>query len=625
MSGVAGAYQQVDGEAATHVMSRCLAHRGPDDAGSYSFVDGRVSLHLAHRRLSVIDRERGRQPFLKHRLALSYNGEIYNYKGLQAELTSSGSIFTSSSDTEVVLEAWRRWGPGCLRKLRGMFAFAIFDERSGSLYLARDHLGVKPMHYIRRKDGVVFASEIKALTAAFGHELQIDPSGMVASILYNYVPDRRCTLDGVEKLQPGTFAEFQPDGGCHIRTYFDIAEVAAAAAAGPPIDLSEVIAESVNAHLAADVPISGLLSGSLGSGIVTVLAKRSNPGVDAYTAIFRPEDQRFAARPDSATQARKVARRHQIELHEVRIAPDVVELAPRLVDILDEPIGDPAAISTLLLCEAAQEAGAKVILSGLGADELFGGYGTCLAAGGPDLRRRFPGVARRAASAIGALRSRRVNAASDFSVGDEEETFRRRNSLHDPARLIELISPELWPDVDDLLGEHLEAYCDNFLTDHVNRVSLAHARMPLPGLHLAYTDRAAMAASIEVRVPFVDPVVFRAAFSLSGEHKVEMRSGERRTALKQAGRVWLPERAASRPGGASSAPLRTWVSRDLRDMVDDVLSAGELVTTGFIQDKALGTLISEDRAGREDNSTQIWQLLNLELWYRHVCEAGVGL
>jgi asparagine synthase (glutamine-hydrolysing) len=472
----------------------------------------------------------------------------------------------------------------------------------------------------------VFASEIKALTAAFGHELQIDPAGMVASILYNYVPERRCVLDGVEKLQPGTFAEFHPDGSCHIRTYFDIAEVAAAAAAGPPIDLNEVIAESVNAHMTAEVPISGLLCRSLGSGIVTVLANRSNPDVDAYTAVFRPEDQRLAAMPDDAPHARKMARRHQIQLHEVRIAPDVVELAPRLVDILDEPIGDPAVINTLLLCEAAQEAGVKVILSGLGADELFGSYGTCLAGGGSELRSRSPGIARRAASAIGGLRPRRVNAAPGSSVGDEEEAFRRRNSLHEPARLIELISPELWPDVDDLLGEHLEAYCDNFLTDHVNRVSLAHARMPLPGLHLAYTDRAAMAASIEVRVPFVDPVVFRAAFSPGAEHKVDVSSGGRRVGLKKAGRrAWLPEGSANRPGGAYSAPLRTWVSRDLRDMVDEVLVAGELVTTGFIQDKALGTLVSEDRDGRQDNSRQIWQLLNLELWYRHVCEAGVGL
>jgi asparagine synthase (glutamine-hydrolysing) len=574
---------------------------------------------------------RGRQPFVKHRLALSYNGEIYNYRELQSELGSSGTKFLTSSDTEVLIEAWRRWGPGCLRKLRGMFAFAIFDEASGSLFLARDHLGVKPMHYMRRKDGIVFASEIKALTAAFGSELQIDPAGMVAAMLYNYVPERRCTLNGVEKLQPGTYAEFHPDGSCHVRTYFDIAEVAAAAAAGPPIDLTEVIAESVAAHLGADVPVTGLLSGGLGSGIITVLAKRSNPDVDAYTVTFRPEDRRFGAMADDAAHARRMARRNQIDLHEVCIAPDVVELAPRLVDILDEPMGDPAAINTLLLCQAAQAAGVKVVLSGLGADELFGGFGTCLAPSAAERHSRRPGLprlpalARRAANAVAVMRPRQLKSAPDSPVEEEEEAFRRSNSLYDPELLTELISPELWPDVDDLLGEHLEAYCDNFLSDRVNRVCLAHARMALPGLHLAYTDRAAMAVSTEIRVPFVDPVVFRAAFSLDGEHKVDQNSGKRKVALRQAGRAWLPERMVNRPKVRFSAPLRAWVTRDLRHLVDDVLVRGELVGTGFIQDKALATLIFQDRAGQKDNSKQIWQLLNLELWYRGVCAAGVGL
>ncbi len=168
-------------------------------------------------------------------------------------------------------------GPGCLRKFRGMFAFAIFNEQTGSLFLARDHFGIKPLHYICRKDGVVFASELKALVAAFGRELAIEPSAMIASMLYYWVPDRRCSLDGVEKLQPGTWAEFRPDGSYHTKMYFDISEVAAAAAAGPPIDLREVVESSVTAHLASDVPVFSFLSGGLDSGIITVLAKRANP------------------------------------------------------------------------------------------------------------------------------------------------------------------------------------------------------------------------------------------------------------------------------------------------------------------------------------------------------------
>jgi asparagine synthase (glutamine-hydrolysing) len=632
--GIAGAYQQVDGEPVVTRMSDCLSHRGPDEQGSYSFVNHALSVHLAHRRLSIIDLAQGQQPFVKHHLALTYNGELYNYRELRSELAVSGSSFTTSSDTEVVLEAWRRWGPGCLRKFRGMFAFAIFDELSGSLFLARDHFGIKPLHFICRKDGVVFASELKALVAAFGRELQIEPSAMIASMLYYWVPDRRCSVNGVQKLQPGTWTEFRPDGTYRTKTYFDIAEVAAAAAAGPPIDLREVVESSVSAHLVSDVPVSSFLSGGLDSGIVTVLAKRANPTVDAYTITFRPEDQRLEAMPDDAAYARKIARRYGINLHEIQIAPDVVGLLPKLVSILDEPIGDPAAINTLLMCQAAREAGVKVILSGMGADELFGGYRKHVACVMADRYRRLPSLARYLASTTlngipvamagrGLRYPRWAKRFLTFAELPEEAAFRRSYSLYDPDDLTALLSPELRPDVDDIIEEHLEVYCDNYLTDHVNRMCLADTRMFLPGLNLAYTDRASMAASTEVRVPFVDPVVFRAAFSLSGDRKVRGRTGK--VALKQAATAWLPDEIINRPKASFSAPLRAWVSRDLRGLVDDVLVRGELVSTGFVQAEGLRDLIAEDRAGREDRSKQIWQLLTLELWYRQACEAGVGL
>ena len=234
MCGIAGAYQQVDGMPAVRVMGRTLAHRGPDDEGVYSFVDDRTEVHLAHRRLSIIDLAHGHQPLTKQGLALSYNGELYNYRELRETLAATGHGLPTSSDTEVVLESWRRWGPDCLRRFRGMFAFAMFDEASGSMYLARDQLGIKPLHYLKRKDGVVFSSEIKALVAAFGHEMHIEPGALVASMLYWWVPDNRCAIRGVEKLQPGTWAEFRPDGTSRVKVYWDIAEVAATAAADGP-------------------------------------------------------------------------------------------------------------------------------------------------------------------------------------------------------------------------------------------------------------------------------------------------------------------------------------------------------------------------------------------------------
>ena len=221
---------------------------------------------------------------------------------------------------------------------------------------------------------MVFASELKAFTAAIGSELRVEPGALVASMLYYWLPEQRCAIDGVHKLPAGSWARFTPDGRHTVQHYWWMADVAAEAAAGPEADLGAVIEESVAAHLISDVPVSSFLSGGLDSSIITALAHRDNPDIDAYTIAFRAEDQRLEAMPDDAGYARKVADQFGIKLHEIEIAPDIVDLLPRMVDVLDEPIGDPAAINTLLMCEAARERGVKVVLSGMGADELFGGY-----------------------------------------------------------------------------------------------------------------------------------------------------------------------------------------------------------------------------------------------------------
>jgi len=634
MCGIAGTFQIEDGKSIADLMGESLSHRGPDENGLYSFADDRVSAHLAHRRLSIIDLSHGQQPLVKGGLALSYNGELYNYRALRAELISCGVAFCTNSDTEVVLEAWREWGPDCLTRFRGMFAFAIVDEASGSLYLARDQLGIKPLHYLVRHGGVAFSSELKGLLAAFGPELRIDASTLVASILYYWVPDGRCSIDGVQKLQPGTWAEFRPDGTRRIERYWDPAGVAAAASHQPRPDLRQVIEESVTAHLVSDVPVSSFLSGGLDSSIVTVLAKQAHSNIDAYTVTFRPEDHRLEAMPDDAVYARQVARRFGIDLHEIQISPNVVELLPQMVRILDEPVGDPAAINTLLMCQAARDVGVKVILSGMGADELFAGYRKHLACMISSRYRHLPGPVRAVArGVVGGLpvsvRGRGLRYARwakrflTFSDLPEEAAFRRSYSLFDAPELSALVDPDLAVAVDDVMNEHRELYLDNELGDVVYRMCLTDSRYFLPGLNLMYTDRASMAASTEVRVPFVDPEVFRAAFSFSGHEKIKGRKSK--VALKEAARAWLPENIISRPKSSFSAPLRAWIGNDLREVVDDVLVRGELVSCGFLQGRAVDRLVDEERRGIEDRSKQIWQLLTLELWYRETRRAGVTL
>ncbi len=634
MCGIAGCYQQADGQKLIDIMVDRISHRGPDAAGIWNHEDDRVAVQLGHRRLSIIDLSAAaNQPLSKNGLTLVYNGELYNFRELRAELATRGVGFATSSDTEVVLEAWRTWGEAALRRFRGMFAFALLDERTGELVLARDPLGIKPLYYLPRDGGVLFASELKALVAAAGSELRIEPGALVASMLYYWVPEQRCAIDDVRKLPGGSWARFRPDGRCSVQHYWRLAEVAAEAAAGPPADLGQLVEESVAAHMVSDVPVSSFLSGGLDSSIVTVLAHRADPGVDAYTITFRREDQRLEAMPDDAIYARKVAAHYGISLNEIEISPDIVGLLPRIVDVLDEPIGDPAAINTLLMCEAARGRGVKVILSGMGADELFGGYRKHLACVMASRYQQLPAVPRALVrSAVGRLP---VSAAGrglryprwakrflTFAELPEEPRFRRSYTMYGPDELAGLVSPDLAGHVGQVVAEHRDVYHDNSLPDEINRMCLADARMFLPGLNLTYTDRASMAASVEVRVPFVDPVVARAAFSIDGSAKIQRRQGK--VALKQAAESWLPREIVHRPKASFSVPLRAWVRNDLRELIRDVLVAGELVQSGMLRREALLRLVQDDQAGREDRSKQIWQLLTLELWYRHARSMGVA-
>jgi len=633
MCGIAGCYQRDDGVAVARAMADRLAHRGPDGHGLFNYESPGVRCTLAHRRLSIIDlSDAGSQPFTKNGLTIVYNGELYNYRELRAELASAGVTFRSACDTEVVLEAWRRYGPAALARFRGMFAFAVFDEITGRIVLARDQLGIKPLYFLHRGGALVFASELKALAQTIGSELEIDPGALVSSILYYWVPDQRCAYRGVQKLPPGTWAEFRPDGTGRQHQYWSIADEASEAAEGEPIDLGPVIEDSVAAHLVADVPVSTFLSGGLDSSIVSVLAQRHNPGIDAYTITFRPEDQRREAMPDDAVYARKVAAQYGIALHEIEIDPDIVELLPRIVELLDEPIGDPAAINTLLICEAARAAGVKVMLSGMGADELFGGYRKHVACVAAARYRRLPssvrGIVRPSVEMLpvavgnrGLRPARWAKRFITFADLPEESAFRRSYTLYDGDGLASLVGAELAPYVPDVLAEHREIYDDSSLPDHVNRMCLADMRLFLPGLNLAYTDRASMAASTEVRVPFVDVEVVRAAFSQPGTAKVRSRAGK--FALKRAAEAWLPNEIVYRPKASFGAPIRAWISRELRELVDDVLVGGELVRSGLLQRAAVERLIDEERTGREDRAKQIWQLLSLELWYEQTRTAGV--
>jgi asparagine synthase (glutamine-hydrolysing) len=633
MCGIAGTFQQTDGKLLTSVMVERLAHRGPDASAVLESVNPRASVVLGHLRLSIIDLSSAADgPFAKNGLTISYNGELYNYRELRAELERSGVRFATSSDTEVVLEAWRAWGPDALRRFRGMFAFAIHDAATDELALARDPLGIKPLYVMRRGGGIVFASELKAIVSAVGPELSIDPLGLAASALYYWLPEQVCAVREVAKHAAGSWTVYRPDGTSESGTYWDPAEASARAARGGPRDLRAVVEESVASHLVADVPVASFLSGGLDSSLVTAIAHRHVPDIEAYSIAFRSADQRLEAMPDDAHYARRMAQHLGIRLHEIEISPDVVDMLPRVVDLLDEPIGDPAALNTLLMCESARAAGVKVLLSGMGADELFGGYRKHLACLLALRYQRVPAPARRGIAAVanrlpvvaGGRGLRTVRWAQrflSFAELGEEEAFRRSYTMFAPDELAELLDPSWGGRVDQLVEGHREIYSDNDLDGPVARMCLADSRLFLPGLNLAYTDRSSMAASCEVRVPFVDPYVFDAAFSLGESDRI--RGRRQKAALREVARHWLPAEIIDRPKASFGVPLRAWVNNDLSEMVDDVLLGGELVRSGVLRRAPLERLVSDQRTGRRDFSKQVWQLLSMEKWYERARAAGV--
>jgi asparagine synthase (glutamine-hydrolysing) len=532
------------------------------------------------------------------------------------------------------LEAWRRWGPQSLTRLRGMFAFALYDERSETLVLARDQFGIKPLFYTARDGGVAFSSELKGLAPVVGTPT-VNLSAIIASLMYYWIPDSQCVWEGVAKLAAGCWLEVTPTAQRLHRWWDPQTELADAGDEVSVEDLRALLEDSVAAHMVADVPVATFLSGGLDSSLLTVLAARHNPELDAYTISFRPEDQRFEAMPDDLTYARRLATARGIRLHEVEVAPDITDLLPKMVRALDEPIGDAAAINAYLICEAARATGVKVLLSGMGADELFAGYRkhyACLLA---SRYRKVPSFVRHgmvepivdrlpvAGKRRGYRSIRWAKRFLAFADLPEEAAFRRSYTHYGVDDLQQMLDPGLWPLVDGLVEEHAAVYAEGPPDDQVNRMCYTDTRMFLAGLNLAYTDRASMAASTEVRVPFVDKEVARAAFSIPGDRKIVGTS--RKDVLKEAALAWLPKDITHRPKGLFSAPLRAWIRRDLQEMVEDQVAAGTLVGSGMLDKARVRALIDEDRSGATDRSKEIWQLLTLEAWYQqHTATAAQG-
>jgi asparagine synthase (glutamine-hydrolysing) len=603
-----------------------MQHRGPDHRAC-SHVEG---ASLGHVRLSILDlSDAGNQPYWNEdkTIGLTFNGEIYNFAELRKELAGCGYRFRSSCDTEVLLRAYEAWGTDCLDRLRGMFAFAIWDARDKSLFLVRDRLGVKPVYYQRRGAGVVFASELKALLA-LGPRPSLQWDALMSYVVFLWNPDPSTPFEGIERLPPGHALKWR-DGRLSISRYWDLD--INPEAAGDEAEGDSLISRAVSDRMISDVPIASLLSGGLDSSLISALmAKQTAPGeLKTYAIAFSEEDRSLEAMSDDASYARQVAAHIGSDHEEILIEPDIVNLLPGMLWHLDEPIADPAAINTFLIAQAARQRGTKVLLSGMGADEIFGGYRKHLSAL----------LARRYRSLVPAfLREgpfRQLIQSLPVAGGDRgyklfrwAKRFERSASLPDldcfvgnfayytPEAVEEMLTADRripWEDIQGVRRHHEEAekFSDR---DLLPMMTALDTKLFLPGLNLMYSDKASMAASVELRVPFVDHEVVTFAHNLPDRDRI--RGFRQKHMLKRIARRYLPNEIINRPKAPFGAPLRSWLRGDLNVMLKDLLSEESLKRRGYFEPVAIHRMIRENEEGREDHAHRLWGLLTFELWHR---------
>ena len=591
-------------------MTGAQAHRGPDADGQWH-GDG---THLGHRRLSIIDLAGSVQPMASPdgRAVLTFNGEIYNYRELRAELEALGQSFRTSGDTEVLLGAWLAWGEACVERLQGMFAFAIWDRPSRTLFLARDHLGVKPLVYWCRGSTLAFASELKGLRAFPGLPRAVDFAAVSLYLEKQYVPGPYTIWQGVRKLPPGHCLTWR-DGQLNERRYWhprwqpelDLAGSEAVEA------LDAELRRSVASMLVADVPLGAFLSGGVDSStVVALMTAVRGRGIDTF-------DLGFAGGFGSEhAEAEQVARHLGCTHHPLMIEPrDVLAEIDGLHQLYDEPFGDQAALPTLLLARLTRRH-VTVVLTGEGADEIFAGYGTyakrlrelawCRQLAGrgsplPALLRCLPGGLRKG-RLLGAL-SRREGERYASMPGQIIAELHR--AWFTPAFLAartvtaaQLASAN-WRD------------CDG---DDLDRLLWVDTRMWLPDDLLTKVDIATMAASLEARVPYLDHRLVEFAARLKPEHKTGAQGTK--VLLKQVAERYLPRELVHRAKSGFTMPLGQWLNQGLAGLLDDCLGEGGLLRRGLINAGPLRRMIAQHRAGRSGRGFRLWTLMMLELWFR---------
>lgn len=633
MCGIAGIING-GSQAVLERMAEVQAHRGPDDHGVKWFSERRSG--LAHRRLSILDlSSAGHQPMSNHdgRRWITYNGEIYNYPELKRELTGRGYRFVSQCDTEVILAAYDEWGADCVRRFNGMFAFGIYDKQRHELFIARDHLGIKPLYYTQRNDTFVFASEAKAIFALEGFARRVDPDAVISTLLRLWVPEPKSGFDGILKLLPGHYAFFR-NGTLSLTEYWDIPVQSAEPGRERPEsdyveELRHLLEQAVQRQMLADVPVGTFLSGGLDSSLIVALMRKVNPSADisSYTIGFTEHDQRIEAMPKDTYYAGRVAREFETNHHTITLDPDINELLPKMLWHLDDPVADGAAINTYLISRAAREKGTIVLLNGVGGDEIFAGYRKQLSVLVGQRYLRLPAFLRKRVIEpfinafpvdIGGHGLRYVRWARRFLASNAETplntfihgfTFIAEEDVGKAlsARLGNRPFRDLYPV--SRYYETAHKVADQTIMDQMTYLD---TKLFLPGLNLLYSDKASMAASVESRPPLIDVDIVEFAAKLPAKYKIH--GHVQKYLLKKAAEAYLPKEIIYRPKAAFGTPLRAWMKSGLDKAVRATFQDTKAPHNCWLRPDYPLRLLAEHQSGISDNAHLLWGMFVLAKW-----------
>ena len=632
MCGIAG----YSGQFRPHSLERAsfaIKHRGPDGKGLWFSDDGAIG--LAHRRLAIIDLSpTGAQPMASTngQVIVVFNGEIYNFIELRERLALEGRQFQGGSDTEVLLQLYLVYGEAMLPMLNGIFAFGIWDSRSAELFLARDALGVKPLYFTEGSQGFAFASEIKALLALMPEELKLNPEALRHYMTYLWCPGEGTPLEAVRKLGPGEALRVR-----HGKIVNRVAWYELPAFRGPAQELSErdailgtreLLRQAVHRQMVSDVEVGAFLSGGLDSSAVVAFAREKVSGLRCFTIeAAGGEDE---GNSEDLPYAQSVAKHLAVPLEVVQIDPqDMARDFEAMVFHLDEPLADPAPLNVLYISRLARQRGIKVLLSGAGGDDLFSGYRRHAALEHEWTWRWLPSSFQRSIRDAARKLDQRIPA------------FRRLSRLFEGAGLDEsqrLISYFAWArrgDLDHLFTKRVReaierAQVEDPMLAFLSRVPPGTSRLEtmlaleqrffLADHNLIYTDKMSMAAGVEVRVPFLDLELVEFASRVS--RRAKQRGREGKWVLKAAMKPYLPAEIIGRPKAGFGAPVRRWMRRDLRPLLDTLLDRTSVSQRGLFDPDAVRSLIARNDAGTVDGAYTLFALLTVEVWCRRFLDGA---